>query len=329
MMRGLAMLLALIWAMPVWAQINYSLGAGPNFGRIATGAATTSITVQPDGTRVVGSGGAAAIAAGGSAMTVTISCIGLNGGQQTRCNNNNLVVRVALAGAGTSGRLQVTQYNVGQASRSISGGTPAPASPLLFTFAPIGNNQSVTFSIGAIANFLATGTTGNLTVSTRVTATVANSGVPPTTGGATANVQAFVARGISAARTSDLVFGRVVSPSGASGTISIAPGGTVSGTLFRMPGGAARSAAAFTVSGEGGQAISVSIPASVYLSDGANTLSVATSNNLVGLPGDQFLSGAVNSAGTLNFNVGGTVTVPSATPAGTYSGTLTVTVSYH
>ena len=328
-MRRLILALALIWAMPVAAQITYTLGAGPNFGRVATGSATTSITLQPDGTRVVGSGGAATIAAGGSGMTVTIRCNGLNGGQITRCNNNNLAVRIALAGGNGTGRLQLTQYNVGLASRSFSGSAPAPASPLLFSFPPIGNNQTVTFSIGAIANFLATGTTGNLTISTRVTATVANSGSPPTTGGATANVQAFVARGISVARTADLVFGRVVSPSGGSGTISIAPAGTVSGTLFRMTGGAARSAAGFTVSGEGGQSISISIPASVSMSNGANTLSVATSNNLVGSPATQTLSGAVNSTGTLNFNVGGTVTVPAATAAGTYSGTLTVTVSYN
>lgn len=329
MMRRLILALALIYAMPASAQITYTLGAGPNFGRVATGSATTSITLQPDGTRVVGSGGGATIGTGGSAMTVTIRCNGLNGGQITRCNNNNLAVRVALAAGNGTGRLQLTQYNVGQASRSFSGSAPAPASPLLFSFPPIGNNQTVTFSIGAIADSLATGTTGNLTISTRVTATVAASGVPPTTGGATANLQAFVARGISVTRIDDLQFGRVVSPSDGSGTITMSPTGTVSGSLFRMGGGLVRSVAQFSISGEGGQSVSINIPANVTLSNGANNLSLETNNNLVGSPATQTLSGAVNSAGTLNFNVGGTVTVPAATAAGHYSGTMTVTVSYN
>lgn len=323
-----AELLAQIFLTPVAAQtITITLGAGPNFGRIATGAATTSITLNSDGTRVVGSGGAATIGTGGSGMTVTINCNGgTNATNIARCNNNNLNVRVAVAGTNPSGRMQITQYVVGQASRSFVGSAPAPASPLFFAFPAIGNNQTVSFNIGAIANFPATGTTGTRNISTRVTASA--NGAAPTGGGRTANVQAFVARGISVARNNDLVFGRVVSPS-SSGTIIISPAGAVSGTLFRLPGGPARSAARFTVSGEGGQSISINIPANVTMSNGANTLSVVTSNDLVGSPTSQTLSGAVNSTGTRVFNVGGTVTVPAATPAGTYSGTLTVTVSYN
>jgi hypothetical protein len=84
--------------------------------------------------------------------------------------------------------------------------------------------------------------------------------------------------------------------------------------------------AGFTVSGEGGQAISVSVPASFTLSNGgAGSLTITTSNTAT----SPILSNSLGAAGTYAFYVGGGFSVSSTTPVGSYSGTYLVTVAYN
>lgn len=123
-----------------------------------------------------------------------------------------------------------------------------------------------------------------------------------------------------------LVFGRFVAGSG--GTIIVSP----SGARMRTGGVAlvssAPSSASFTFTDNAGDnasaAVIISLPAdgSVTLTSGASTMAVTsfTSN-----PGPA--AGAM-SGGTLIFTVGATLTVGANQPAGSYTGSIPITVQY-
>lgn len=134
-----------------------------------------------------------------------------------------------------------------------------------------------------------------------------------------ANVSAAVAAPLSVTKNADLAFGDFVSDS-SSCTINVNSAGTrsvSSGSCTLLSSAAA--AADFDVSGTGNRAITVNVPASVTLSDGGgNTMTVTTANNA---PSN--LTG-----GAANFQVYGDLAVGAGQTAGSYSGTLTVTVNY-
>lgn len=88
--------------------------------------------------------------------------------------------------------------------------------------------------------------------------------------------------------------------------------------------------ASFTVAGDAGQSISVSVPGEVDLTreGGIETAMLTTDNSLS--DGPQFLGGDFATTGTLSFNVGGQVTLASAAVAsGTYNGVLAVVAQYN
>jgi spore coat protein U-like protein len=136
---------------------------------------------------------------------------------------------------------------------------------------------------------------------------------------ANANVNAAVAAPLAVTKNADLAFGDFVADA-SSCTLSVNAAGTrsvASGSCTLLSSTA--SAADFSVSGTGNRAISVNVPASVTLSDGGgNTMTVTTANNA---PSN--LTG-----GAANFQVYGDLAVGAGQIAGSYSGTLTVTVNY-
>jgi hypothetical protein len=79
------------------------------------------------------------------------------------------------------------------------------------------------------------------------------------------------------------------------------------------------------VTGEGGQAISISVPPT-FVMNGPASLTVTT-NKTAGE--SQILSSALGSGGSYGFYVGGTLPTSSATPVGAYSGSFAVTVQYN
>ncbi len=89
--------------------------------------------------------------------------------------------------------------------------------------------------------------------------------------------------------------------------------------------------ATFTVAGDGGQAISVTVPPTVDLArdGGGETALLTTTSNLAS--GPQFLGGNFADGGTLSFAVGGQVTLASSTAgsSGTYNGVLAVIAQYN
>ena len=140
-----------------------------------------------------------------------------------------------------------------------------------------------------------------------------------------------VIRPLTITKNADLKFGTVVRPSTAAGSVVVSAAGarTVSGGVVALASGDTPQAAQFTVDGEGGQSISVTIPATFTMANGVDSLTVTTTNNLAGSAGAQTLSNALGSAGTMSFRVGGSVPVASTTNTGAYTGTFTVSAAYN
>lgn len=140
-----------------------------------------------------------------------------------------------------------------------------------------------------------------------------------------------VIRPLTITKNADLKFGTVVRPGTGSGTAVVSAAGvrSVTGGVVGLASGDTPQASQFTVDGEGGQSISVTIPATFSMANGTDTLVVTTSNNLTGSAGTQTLSNALGAAGTLVFKVGGSVPIGSTTPTGAYAGTFTVSAAYN
>jgi hypothetical protein len=146
---------------------------------------------------------------------------------------------------------------------------------------------------------------------------------------ATATGTATIVQAIAVSKTADLGFGTIVKPTTGTSTISVSATGntrTVSGGNATFANGNGVSSAAFTVTGEGGAAFSINVPASFNMTAGTNTLVVTTSNPT---GGTGTLGGSAGSAGSLVLGVGGSFPLATNTASGAYSGTFQVTVAYN
>lgn len=140
-----------------------------------------------------------------------------------------------------------------------------------------------------------------------------------------------VIRPLTITKNADLKFGTVVRPGTGAGTAVVSAAGarSVTGGVVGLASGDTPQASQFTVAGEGGQSISVTVPATFTMANGTDSLVVTTTNNLVGSAGAQTLSNAMGAAGSLVFNVGGSVPIASTTTTGAYTGTFTVSAAYN
>lgn len=148
----------------------------------------------------------------------------------------------------------------------------------------------------------------------------------PATANATSS--ATLLRPVSISANSNLSFGRIVLPSSGTGVVTV---GTGSDTVVASSGaaaltGATTSRAAFSISGEGGQAVSVSVPSTVVMTNPSSASITVTLTSSVA--GSTTLSGTLGAAGSASFFVGGSFNASSTTSTGAYSGTFTVTVAY-
>lgn len=124
-----------------------------------------------------------------------------------------------------------------------------------------------------------------------------------------------------------LSFGSFVAGSG--GTVAVSVNGlrTASGNVILInsgPGGASQS----TVTGTAGSTYSITLPDNgvVVLSDNnSNTMAV---NDFISIPSATSGSTGILSAGSQTLYIGATLIVAQNQPAGNYSGTFNVTVSY-
>ena len=138
-------------------------------------------------------------------------------------------------------------------------------------------------------------------------------------------------RPVTITKAADLKFGTVVRPTSGTGTAVVSAAGarSVTSGVVGLASGDTPAAAAFTVAGEGGHSVSVTIPATFTMVNGAESLTVTTSNSLTGSAASQTLLNALGSAGSLAFTVGGSVPVASTTTTGAYTGSFTVSAAYN
>jgi Mat/Ecp fimbriae major subunit len=133
---------------------------------------------------------------------------------------------------------------------------------------------------------------------------------------ANATAKANILKQITVTKTADLDYATIVTGAAAS-TVQITPAGvktcgaglTCTGTV---------SAAAFTVVGTVGAIANVTVPASVSLTSGANSMT----STLVGS------ATTLTLAASNTLTVGGTLSVGAGQADGVYSGTFAVTVDY-
>ena len=151
----------------------------------------------------------------------------------------------------------------------------------------------------------------------------------------TGDLTGTIIRPILVTANQDMRFGTIVRPSSGSGSATLSNAGalTVTGTgAIALPSSVTQ-AAMFTVSGEGGQAFTLTIDSSVTLTNAAasgGTLTVSTTND-AGCTASCTLSGVLGAtaSGTLLFHVGGSLAILSTTNSGAYSGTINVLVTYN
>lgn len=162
---------------------------------------------------------------------------------------------------------------------------------------------------------------------------LATAALPAAAQSATGAGSITLIRPLTVTKNTDMAFGTIVRPatSAGNGTVAVTAAATtarsVTGDVVALASTSA-SAAKFTLDGEGGQSVSVTVPATFTMTSGANSLTVTTSNDL-GSPSSVTLDSSLGSAGTKVFYVGGSVPIANDTATGAYSGSFTVTASYN
>jgi hypothetical protein len=144
----------------------------------------------------------------------------------------------------------------------------------------------------------------------------------------TTNGTTTIVEPVTIAQNSALSFGTIVRPISGSGTVTIGTGAdTVSTTGGAIALSGTTSRARYTLTGEGGQIVSITMPASFNMSrSGATDLAVTLTRSPAG---NATLSGTAGSTGTAALDIGGSFPISSTTVTGAYSGSFTVSVAYN
>ncbi|WP_165837254.1 DUF4402 domain-containing protein [Phenylobacterium hankyongense] len=316
-----ALLAAIAFAPAAQAQ-SYSVG-NASLGTIAAAASgDTSFSFNSaSGAVTKNSGAGARVSAGTARASVTITC------SVAYCDKGNTVVTVGSVGSPSGRAKALSAFNVTMGAGAVLASGPTGSNPVTFTLKPIGKSAAATVYIGAslsIAGDETTLATGSAASGFYLATTDSKGASSSSTSG---SATATVFRRLSIAKGSDLAFGRIVKPAtGTGGVVSVTTAGArvASGGAILLSSTFSR--AAYTVTGEGGQTLAVTVPSSFTMSNGTNALSVTTSNTAIGITG---LTGSLGAAGTYSFYVGGSIPIAPATPTGAYAGTFAVTVAYN
>jgi hypothetical protein len=148
------------------------------------------------------------------------------------------------------------------------------------------------------------------------------------TSSVTTNGTTQIIQPVTISQSSALAFGTIVRPTSGTSTISIGTGAdTVSATGNALVLRGTTSRARYTVSGEGGETVTVSMPATFNLSkSGSPDLAVTLTRNPAG---NLTLSNALGATGTAALDIGGSFSISSTTATGDYAGSFTVSVAYN
>ena len=142
------------------------------------------------------------------------------------------------------------------------------------------------------------------------------------TASATSDVR--IVQGSALVNVADLRFGAIV-PGASGGTVTVAPEGnrTKTGTII-LPTSLSFRAAVFVMLGSPNQSFTISLPSSITLGrqGGSESMSVGTFTS------SPSVASTLSSGGSVNINVGATLTVSSGQTFGQYTGSFSVTVNY-
>lgn len=309
------------------ATYTVNVGNPLDLGSVAAApSGDTVFRINPaTGAVTVVSGTGRRITSGSVRALVTVTCRPSRA-DDGKCQSDNVPIQVGVIGQLTGRARALSNFTVAMGT-AVQVGPSSGTTPLNFTIGPIGNNQSKTFFVGA--DFAVAGDDSGLASGPGENAFFAYALDPGglVMGGDTDRGRVRAFRALAVAKTADLNFGRIQLPTSGQSTVTLnASTGarTVSGTGFGFPT-PTPTRAAFTINGEGGQVVSVSIPGAFNLT-GPATLPVTVTHTAAAMP---TLSGAVGAAGAYSFQVGGSLTLSPTTPTGSYSGTLTVSVDYN
>ena len=137
----------------------------------------------------------------------------------------------------------------------------------------------------------------------------------------TANAAANVITPLSISETNGINFGDVsVGTTGGTVVLDTTGGRTVTGDAEAVSGGTVLSGA-YSVTGEGTKAYSITFPLTATISSGGNDMTVNGFNHDAGAT--PALSGGADT-----FNVGATLNIGASQAPGNYTGTYTLTVDY-
>ena len=141
-----------------------------------------------------------------------------------------------------------------------------------------------------------------------------------------AKAKVKILKALTLTKSADLDFGTVVLGSGtwAGEVVSVDTGGTrICGAGTNLTCSVAATAAAYNVTGSNNAVVTVTVPASVVISNGSVNLTVTTSKSIgatVTMP---------NSGNTgIDFSIGGSITLASTTADGLYQGDIVVQADY-
>ena len=146
------------------------------------------------------------------------------------------------------------------------------------------------------------------------------------TDSASATASVTTVRPLTITKTTDLAFGKIVRPRTGTGTVVLAnSGNSVVASAGAVALTSTTSRAVFAVAGEGAQVVTTTIPSTVSLVNGANSILVTL---LPDFGSSVTLSGALAAAGSATLNVGGSFSVTDTQASGAYTATFPVTVTY-
>ena len=136
---------------------------------------------------------------------------------------------------------------------------------------------------------------------------------------ASADATATILQQITVTKTADLAFGPIV-VGATGGNVTVANNGTTAiSCAAALACSGTSNAAAFTVVGTVGEAVTVTVDPSVSLTSGSNSMSASLNPSY---------SGTHTLVASDTLRVGGTLAVAGNQASGVYSGTFNVTVNY-
>lgn len=299
----------------------------PNLGSVVsgtTGKTTFRIEASASGTISQIEGNGVRLSLGGSPVAITIAS-----NNNKDCETSTIAGTLTATGSVLGRAKSMTNFDVAPGT-GVTINNESGTSTRTFTIAALGKSVTRTLYLGMDFPIKgddeggATGVTAGSKASYILTLTPSNGNGVSRTGTGVATVR----RSLRLTKTSDLKFGRVVRPSSGTSTVTISPitglrSVTGNGVGLSDP---APSWASYSVSGEGGQTLSVTVDGTVNMTGPGPAIEV----NLTSFkPPPVQLSGSSNSTGAYEFWVGGNFNLDSSAAPGTYSGVFNVTVAYN